>query len=79
MAGARIERIYPFGPLPGCAVMAGMLSHNGVCCIGINMDTAAVTDPTAFMECQQEGLDEVLALDRSGTSGQPGQLSSVST
>ena len=80
MAGARIERIYPFGPLPGCAVMAGMLSHNGVCCIGINMDKAAVTDPEAFMECQREGLDEVLALDRSAPgSGQVGQFSSVST
>jgi WS/DGAT/MGAT family acyltransferase len=79
MAGARIERIYPFGPLPGCAVMAAMLSHNGVCCIGINMDAAAVTDTGAFMECLREGLDEVLALDRSRPSGQPGQLSSVST
>jgi diacylglycerol O-acyltransferase / wax synthase len=79
MAGARIERIYPFGPLPGCAVMAGMLSHNGVCCIGINMDTAAVTDSEGFMECLREGLDEVLALDCSETSDQPGQLSSAST
>jgi diacylglycerol O-acyltransferase len=80
MAGAKIERIYPFGPLPGCAVMAGMLSHNGVCCMGINMDTAAVTDPDAFMECLREGLDEVVALDRSAAGApQPGQFSSVST
>jgi WS/DGAT/MGAT family acyltransferase len=62
MAGAKIERIYPFGPLPGCAVMAALVSHAGTCCIGINMDPAAVTDPEGFMECQQEGLDEVLAL-----------------
>jgi diacylglycerol O-acyltransferase len=64
MAGAKIERIYPFGPLPGCAVMATLLSHAGTCCIGINCDPAAVTEPELFIECQREGLDEVLALAR---------------
>jgi WS/DGAT/MGAT family acyltransferase len=67
MAGAKIERIYPFGPLPGCAVMATLLSHAGTCCIGINCDPAAVTDPESFMECQREGLDEVLALGTAAT------------
>jgi diacylglycerol O-acyltransferase / wax synthase len=64
IAGAKIERIYPFGPLPGCAVMATLLSHAGTCCIGINCDPAAVTDPELFFECQHDGLDEVLALAR---------------
>lgn len=64
LAGARIERMYPFGPLPGCAVMAALLSHAGTCCIGINCDAAAVTDMAAFMDCLQQGLDEVLALAR---------------
>lgn len=62
MAGAKIERIYPFGPLPGCAVMAALVSHSGTCCIGFNMDPAAVTDAALFMRCQRKGLDEVLAL-----------------
>jgi diacylglycerol O-acyltransferase len=62
IAGAAIERVYPFGPLPGCAVMAGLLSHAGTCCIGINVDAAAVTNHTLFMECLHAGLDEVLAL-----------------
>ncbi len=62
MAGARIERLFPFGPLPGCAVMATLVSHDGTCCIGINCDAAAVTDPELFFECLQVGLDEVLAL-----------------
>jgi WS/DGAT/MGAT family acyltransferase len=62
IAGAKIERLYPFGPLPGCAVMAALVSHSGTCCLGFNMDPAAVTDPGLFMECQREGLDEVLAL-----------------
>lgn len=62
IAGAKIERLYPFGPLPGCAVMAALVSHDGTCCIGINCDPAAVTDPPLFFACLQEGLDEVLAL-----------------
>jgi WS/DGAT/MGAT family acyltransferase len=62
MAGAKIERLFPFGPLPGCAVMATLVSHDGTCCIGINCDPAAVTDPELFFDCLQEGLDEVLAL-----------------
>ena len=62
LAGARIERMFPFGPAPGCAVMATMVSHVGICCIGVNLDTAAVTDPALFMRCLQEGLDEVVAL-----------------
>jgi diacylglycerol O-acyltransferase / wax synthase len=62
MAGARIERLFPFGPLPGCAVMATLVSHDGTCCIGINCDPAAVTDPRLFFDCLQAGLDEVLAL-----------------
>ncbi|MCJ0906985.1 wax ester/triacylglycerol synthase domain-containing protein [Rhodococcus sp. ARC_M6] len=62
LAGAKIERMFPFGPAPGCAVMATLVSHVGVCCIGINLDTAAVTKPALFMECVQESLDEIVAL-----------------
>ena len=62
MAGAKIERLFPFGPLPGCAVMATLVSHDGTCCIGINCDAAAVTEPELFFDCLQAGLDEVLAL-----------------
>jgi diacylglycerol O-acyltransferase len=62
MAGALVERTYPYGPLPGVAVMAAMVSHDGTCCIGINCDATAVTDPTLLFACMREGLDEVLAL-----------------
>jgi diacylglycerol O-acyltransferase / wax synthase len=62
IAGAKIERMLPFGPVPGCAVMATLLSYAGTCSIGISCDAAAVTDPGLFMECLQRGLDEVLAL-----------------
>ena len=62
MAGALVERAFPFGPLPGVAVMAAMLSHVGTCCIGLTIDAAAVTDDDVFMECMEAGLAEVLAL-----------------
>jgi diacylglycerol O-acyltransferase len=62
IAGARIERMLPFGPVPGCALMVTLLSYAGTCCIGVNMDAAAVTEPDLLMSCLQEGLDEVLAL-----------------
>jgi hypothetical protein len=62
IAGSRIVRMYPFGPLPGCAAMITLLSHEDQCCIGINVDAAAVTDPAGLVEDLQAGLDEVLAL-----------------
>lgn len=78
MAGARIERVFPFGPLPGCAVMAVLASHDGTCCIGFNCDAAAVTDPELFFACQREGLDEVLALAQPrAPAPDAGQLASV--
>ena len=62
IAGARIERAYGFGPLPGCATMITLVSHGDLCCIGVNLDPAAVTDVPRFERCLKEGFDEVLAL-----------------
>jgi diacylglycerol O-acyltransferase / wax synthase len=64
LAGALVRRVYPFGPLPGVALMATMMSHVGTCCIGINYDGHAITDHEALMGCLVDGLDEVLALAR---------------
>ncbi|GAC61149.1 MULTISPECIES: wax ester/triacylglycerol synthase domain-containing protein [Gordonia] len=62
VAGARVERMFPFGPLPGCAVMATMITHNGTACLGLNFDAAAVTEPELFAECLVDGFNEVLDL-----------------
>src|SRR5215471_16325384 len=62
IAGSRITHMYPFGPLPGCAVMITLLSYAGDCCIGINSDTLAVTDPGGLADDLRAGLDEVVAL-----------------
>lgn len=64
MAGARVERMYPFGPLPGVALMAAMGSHDGTACLGLTIDGAAVPDVDVLARCCAEGLDEVLALAR---------------
>jgi len=62
VAGSRITHMYPFGPLPGCAAMITLLSHEGDCCIGINTDTTAVADPGRLADDLREGLAEVVAL-----------------
>lgn len=62
MAGAEITQFYPFAPVPGCGMMIVMLTHNGRCCIGINSDRAAVTEPELLVDCLRAGFDEVLAL-----------------
>jgi diacylglycerol O-acyltransferase / wax synthase len=65
LAGAKVERLFPFGPLPGVAVMAAMVSHAGTCCFGLNIDGAAVGDVDVLMECFGAGLDETLAVGKS--------------
>ena len=62
VAGAQITHFWPFAPVPGCGMMITMLTHNGRCCIGINSDRAAVTEPELLTASLREGLDEMLAL-----------------
>jgi len=62
MAGAQVTHFWPFAPVPGCAMMIAMISHNGRCCIGINSDRAAVTDPELMTASLREGLQEMLQL-----------------
>ncbi|WP_395658283.1 wax ester/triacylglycerol synthase domain-containing protein [Nocardioides sp.] len=62
VAGAKVERMYPFGPLPGCAVMATMITHGPTACLGINADAAAITEPDLFAESIVAGITEVLSL-----------------
>ncbi len=71
LAGAKIERVYPFGPLPGVAIMAVLLTHVGRCGIGLTIDGSALDDVDVLMTCMQEGLDEVLAVGRPRRRGTP--------
>ena len=65
MAGAQVTHFWPFAPAAGCGMMITMMSHTGRCCIGINTDQAAVTEPDLLRECFAAGLEEILALGES--------------
>lgn len=62
LAGAKVERMYPMGPRPGVAAMVTVVSYDGTCCIGVNLDPAVVDDIALFEQCLRDGFDEVLAL-----------------
>jgi WS/DGAT/MGAT family acyltransferase len=62
LAGARIERMYGYGPLPGCAAMIAMVTYDDTCCISINIDTRSIAEPDLFLGCLEDGFAEVLAL-----------------
>lgn len=62
MAGARIERMFPFGPVAGAAVNITLFSYDGVAHVGLNVDRGAVDDPGLLRRCLQEGIAEALAV-----------------
>jgi diacylglycerol O-acyltransferase / wax synthase len=62
VAGAELERLYPFAPLSGTAANIALLSHCDTCCIGINTDAVAVPDTADFVKSIEAGFGEVLAL-----------------
>lgn len=64
LAGARVARTYAMGPLPGVAAMITMVTYNGMCCLGVNIDPDSITDVPVFERCLHQGFDEVLALGR---------------
>ncbi len=66
LAGASVERMIGFGPLPGVALMVVMLSYRDVCSIGVNYDPAAIDAPQLLERCLHEAFDEVLALSTIG-------------
>jgi len=62
IAGAKMMKTLAFGPVPGVAMMVVMFTEGGVCYLGINYDTASITEPDVFARCLREGFDEILAL-----------------
>lgn len=61
LEGSRVAAFYPFGPTAGSAVNITLMSYNGSCCIGINMDAVAVPDPDVLADSLREGFAEVCA------------------
>lgn len=62
MAGAQVERTFAFAPLPGCATMITLITHGDTCCVGANVDSAAVTRQKRFGECLARGFVEVITV-----------------
>jgi hypothetical protein len=51
VAGAEILQNYAVGPLAGVAYNLTLLSYNHSLDMGVNIDTAAVTDPAGTSHC----------------------------
>lgn len=65
LAGGEVTGFYAFGPTIGAALNLTLMSYQGVCNIGVNIDTAAVPDPDLLLDCLRDGFAEIRAL---GTS-----------
>jgi WS/DGAT/MGAT family acyltransferase len=59
LAGAEVSGIFAFGPTIGASVNVTLVSYQGTCDIGINVDCAAVADPEVLVDCLREGFEEV--------------------
>lgn len=69
LAGAAVESMFAFGPLPGPAAMSVLLTYAGVARIGFTVDAAAVPDVEAVRQAMIEGFAEVLALGEAASAG----------
>ena len=61
-AGCEVVQLYPFAPLPGAPAMIALVSHGTRCCIGLNLDTGAITAPDRLMQGMRESFEEILKL-----------------
>jgi diacylglycerol O-acyltransferase len=59
LAGERVTEWYAFGPTIGAALNVTLISYDGTCFIGVNVDTGAIPDGPALMECLREGFADI--------------------
>ena len=62
LAGSKITGLFAFGPTIGASLNITLMSYDGTCDIGINIDTAAVPDPDVLLACLRESFAEITAL-----------------
>ncbi len=60
LAGAHVERLYPFAPTAGAAFNVALMSHESTACFGMMSDTTAVADPDQLHAAIAAGIDRVL-------------------
>ena len=58
LAGGRVEAIYAFAPLSGAAINVALVTMAGRPCIGVNIDSGAVSDPLELTACLSQGINE---------------------
>ena len=61
-AGSKVTGMFAFGPTIGASVNITLMSYDGACDIGINIDTAAVPDPDVLLACLRDSFAEITAL-----------------
>ncbi|QTR03086.1 DUF1298 domain-containing protein, partial [Saccharothrix algeriensis] len=66
LAGAKVTAIQPYAPLLRGAAAIALVSYRDKACLGITLDSGAVTEPDLFVACLREGFDEVIALPAAG-------------
>ena len=59
LAGSRITRLHPLGPLADGAATLTLVAHDGTACVGAVLDDAAVTEPDLLLELLGTRLREV--------------------
>lgn len=62
LAGAEVVGSFGFESHPGTPMMIVLISHAGTCCVGVNVDAAAVAEMPVFMNNLREAMNDVLAL-----------------
>jgi hypothetical protein len=62
LVGSEVRRFYPFGPTAGSAVNVTLMSYRDLACMGVNTDAAAIPDHDVFVQCVEDGFQEVLDL-----------------
>ena len=62
IAGSKVTGMFAFGPTIGASVNTTLMSYDGTCDIGINIDSAAVPDPGVLLGCLRESFAEIIAL-----------------
>jgi hypothetical protein len=60
VAGAQLLENYPLGPLAGVAYNLTLLSYANSLDMGVNIDTAAVTDPELLRRCLDASFTALL-------------------
>jgi hypothetical protein len=61
LAGSKLLEVYPIGPLLGVAFNLTLMSYDGDLDMALNIDTAAVAEPTLLTTCLDRSFRSLAA------------------